>query len=340
MRTSITALASLLALTPSVGAGGVVQVSPRFAVAELTAPGGGRSGAGGMNEKGQVVGSVDARAVLWTDGHPTYLVGPDRQSGATGINDNEQVLVTIRDDEGKRGSREETPCEPEAFTGRSFLWEKGRLTDLKIDTATALNNAGQIVGVGIPGKQHAVLWEKGRITDLGTRGVESGFASFAFGINARGQVVGFSTVDGGQASSAFLWEDGRAITFGGKRTQPQAINDAGHIVGTDGTSSSEYHAFLRRDGRMLDLGQVGRARGSMAAAVNGRDQVVGMALTVGVAIPHAFLWEDGRMLDLNDEIPAGPGWVLETATDINNRGQIVGMGRFRDQPRGFLLTPK
>ena len=34
------------------------------------------------------------------------------------------------------------------------------------------------------------------------------------------------------------------------------------------------------------------------------------------------------------------GWLLNSATDINVWGQIVGMGTLNGQPHGFLLTPR
>ena len=38
-------------------------------------------------------------------------------------------------------------------------------------------------------------------------------------------------------------------------------------------------------------------------------------------------------------LPAGAGWELIEATDINDAGQIVGYGRFQGRIRAFLLTP-
>jgi len=49
----------------------------------------------------------------------------------------------------------------------------------------------------------------------------------------------------------------------------------------------------------------------------------------------------GALTDLNDLLPAGSGWVLRTATGINEAGQIVGEGTLRGQRdgRAYLLTP-
>ncbi len=45
------------------------------------------------------------------------------------------------------------------------------------------------------------------------------------------------------------------------------------------------------------------------------------------------------MQDLNSLIPAGSGWALSVARDINDAGQIVGEGVINGQQRAFLLTP-
>jgi hypothetical protein len=45
------------------------------------------------------------------------------------------------------------------------------------------------------------------------------------------------------------------------------------------------------------------------------------------------------MQDLNNLIPANSGWVLTGAADINDAGQIVGIGFKDGQSKAFLLTP-
>ena len=46
------------------------------------------------------------------------------------------------------------------------------------------------------------------------------------------------------------------------------------------------------------------------------------------------------MQDLNTLIPRNSGWILNSVSDINVWGQIVGTGTFKGNPRGFLLTPR
>ena len=81
------------------------------------------------------------------------------------------------------------------------------------------------------------------MTDLGTLG---GDYSRAYGINARGQVVGSSDTASGE-DHAFLWEKGTMTdlgTLGGDHSDANGINARGQVVGYSHTASGEEHAFL------------------------------------------------------------------------------------------------
>jgi len=156
------------------------------------------------------------------------------------------------------------------------------------------------------------------ITDLGTLG---GNNSGPWGINDRGQVVGWSDTpdidpnSGFPTFHAFLWNKGVMHdlgTLGGPNSQPGlgGINSGSKVVGESQTSAVdqsnppflELHAFLWKKGAMHDLGTLGGFN-SFAKAIDSEDRVVGGAQTdepdplLGQQY-HPFLWEKGVMRDL------------------------------------------
>jgi probable HAF family extracellular repeat protein len=89
---------------------------------------------------------------------------------------------------------------------------------------------------------------------------------------------------------------------------------------------------------MRDLGTLPGDASSQANGINASDQAVGWSGTADGSMSRAFLWQNGAMSDLNTLIPSGSGWILTTATAINDAGQIAGSGLHAGQPRAFLLT--
>jgi probable HAF family extracellular repeat protein len=121
-----------------------------------------------------------------------------------------------------------------------------------------------------------------------------------------------------------------------------AINNHGRVVGELYRTYTEYRttsrAFLWEKGQMRNLGAPAGCS-STALAINDGGQIVGFAQSRSFD-QRALLWEDGRIDDLNTCLPPGSGWTLQEARAINNRGQIVGIGTFNGERRGFLLTPQ
>ena len=73
------------------------------------------------------------------------------------------------------------------------------------------------------------------------------------------------------------------------------------------------------------------------AAVNNAGVVVGAAQSSTTLTAWSYDSVFGYS-NLNSVINA-PGWVLQSAGDINDAGQIIGAGLFNGQRNSFLLTP-
>ena len=92
-----------------------------------------------------------------------------------------------------------------------------------------------------------------RLTDLGA--LPAGHSSEAVGINASGQVVGWSS-SSTSLGEASLYSNGTIQdlgTLGGTASYASGINDSGQVVGGASASSSADHAFLYSNGTMQDL---------------------------------------------------------------------------------------
>ncbi len=84
-----------------------------------------------------------------------------------------------------------------------------------------------------------------------------------------------------------------------------------------------HDAFLWRNGRMTDLGNLGVT--SHAFSINNHGQIVGNSRVDDTTI-HAFLWEDGEMVDLNDLVSPHSDVVLTDFETISDNGEIIGGG--------------
>ena len=234
------------------------------------------------------------------------------QSFASGVNNAGQVVGWA-----ETAVHDPTCNAPQVLQFRAVLWDpkkgtKRELPPLPMDStsaATAINDAGQVVGisgdcdiaVGQLSARHSVLWENDTVIDIGDLGGDAWHTPMD--INNEGAVVGFSNPLG--------------------------------VIGIDFAP----HAFLwTRAGGVKDLGTLPGDASSQAVGINSSGQIVGVS---SGAINRAFLYENGVMRNLNDLV--GPDFpdLLIVAQHINDAGVIVGRAvrRGSTQQVPFVATP-
>jgi probable HAF family extracellular repeat protein len=310
----------------------LAAADPRYTITEVAGAG---SSASGLNNLGDVVGSISAAGTY----HAFAFVGGSTAdlgtfggaySFAYAINDLGQVVGT-------------------AFSGsdaptRGFIYSGGVMNPIQAGAgntwALGINNAGTVVGaMSVRGAhgfnfEHAYTYAGGTFTDLGTLPI--GDRSTAYAINNAGDVVGTATntIEGAPnfPTDPFLYHNGvmtRMGNLGGIWSSATSINDHGQAVGYAGidfgSQSDEIYsssAFLYENGVLHDLGGLAPYRTSRANDINNLGQIVGAAgLADGRG--HAFLYENGTMIDLNTLIDPASGWVIGGAAAINDLQQIA-----------------
>ena len=225
---------------------------------------------------------------------------------------------------------------------QKFIHEEGAADS----RAFGINSTSMIVGdafaIGpMEPRSHATLWKDGIPMDLGV--LKGQVYSRANGINAMGQVVGYSGLQRDSIESrAFVWSSQTGMidigTLGGAYAQAYAINDAGYITGASQTQGMgpmlTTHAFIyqlptppyRRYHQMVDLGVLG-GLSSYGTAINNFNHVVGYStIKTNDDRVHAF-WHDGRkMIDLGSLGGPGNRWGSDfsVALGVNNLDQVVG----------------
>jgi hypothetical protein len=274
-------------------------------ITDTLAGGGGSVNVSGINDAGQVAGTVNngAQAFVWSAGTMSEISNPigAGQMFPSAINNSGAVVS-------------------EVFSGESTFLVKssgGGSVTLQADESTyptvqAINDAGQSVGSAYDsgsGLTRATRWDAAGNASVITVPNMDGNA-YAQSINNSGVVAGsFTNLVFGfiEVETAFVWDGVTAISLGSllasemQSSVAYDVNDFGQVVG------HAYGGFLYTDGDLYDLDE-------LAADLMGEEGVTSGFLS------------------------------LNQAYHINNLGQIVGTGTYYDfetdstHDMGFLLS--
>lgn len=272
----------------------------------------------GINNTGMLTGAgrpEDIRvAWVWQAGTKRYIrhsVG-ENPGSAEAVNDAGLVVGRTQFFYG------ETPEGPD-FRSRAFSFDGTSLHDLGVlndglsSTALDVNEHGEIVGYSSSITEgFAFKYSGGTMIELG-RGSASA-------INDAGHVVGT-----GDSQRAVLWNETGVHelgTLGGARSSAEDINTCGTIVGSAERADGTLVAFKYQSGVMQEL--LAPEAPSKALAVNDYGEIVG---TYGPYDTYGFLHTAGSTYPLVDVIPDDGCWTTLKPVDINDRGEIVGIGQ-------------
>ena len=296
-------------------------------------PGGDTPRVTAINDKGIAIGKLGSSAVRY-DGSFQTLQGPDFS---------EVVVKAIND-----GT-------PEIIAGHvvlaggsmASLWIDGEYVDLhkqlnaSYSWAIDVNDKGIVIGKADnkPFRFNTVTQEVEILSSINDP------SCWLRAINTHGNIIGWISLPGAPPGTAFLYDStvhllpipGNVYLY-----EKLGINDSDVVVGTSNlTPNGKPHAFLydhhKTPQEIIDLHPGFEL--SYAYGINNQNQVVGSVFDGQWKWATIWTPDNGtRKLNklLTDQLS---GWDLLEASDINDKGQIVGFGTYDGQPRAFLLTP-
>ena len=331
----------VFAIFLSVGVGATPAAAPTVTMVDLgTLPGGGNSGAIGVNDSGLVIGSAITSsggldAFIWTQAAGMTALGGPNTTGPSDVSESGQVVGSAKNGSFNSAFSWVSP-------GPINVFGPAATNPFLISTANAVNDNGLVVGMRMTGQTYtlcpgcqlrpfrrAYSWvSPGPMVDLTSLG---GREDFAFDVNNSGQVAGSAQLPGSTASHAVVWSSGSNTVQdlgtlpGGLHSSAQFITDSGQVVGFATRADGMPRVFSWTSGTgMVDIGDLG-ANEATALGISESGFVVGTSILppnpdTGEQTRHAFLWAPGEaMIDLG-----ALGTLFSEAKAVNDDGLVVG----------------
>jgi hypothetical protein len=292
-----------------------------------------------IDDEGEVLGTTgEHRAAIW-----------DRRSGVhelplpQGFTRSEGVSINAR------GHAVALAFDSGFTRSRAFFVAGHSVTILGGEQARPfqLNAHDVIAGEALlPGRTRSepVLWsagafpaaDRGGVGRLEPRPLGACCGGAAKGIDDRGRVIGDAYDEQGRYY-AFSWSEQGALARIERAhpfSSPVAMSRLGHAV------IETFPGLLLYSPAGLMPLALPRRPAAHPRSLNDCDVIVG-GVGPFADKSRAFAWDHSSgFVDLNARMPVAAGWKLETATGINNRGEIVGHGDPAGGDNvGFLLQP-
>ncbi|HYH27841.1 MAG TPA: hypothetical protein VEA19_03570 [Actinomycetota bacterium] len=364
-------LISLLALAAVAGGMSGAHAEPAaseadaaYTVTDLGTFGGELANGFGVNDLSEAVGRAEipttaTKGFLWRDGELIDL-GALNSSGngttAHAINDRGEIAGESMAPDPQFNGLSAMPMFWSAETGMVNLAQD--LTRTGTGRARGINDHGDVVGIwrnrAFRWSRHAGYRELDLLPDALWAQAE------AFSINDQGVAVGWGTDPKG-FKPAVRWAPDGSIDLlprlpGGMYGTGLDVNDRGEIAGEsekilESGAKRPWPVLWRTDGSIEEIPMVpAEPPLDMGAAegINDRGEIVGVDRSSAWGDGRQVGWiryTDGRKVVLNDLIDPNNGWDIRIPTDINNHGDIVGIGILTkdgiDYPgRAFLMRKK
>lgn len=189
--------------------------------------------------------------------------------------------------------------------------------------ANGLNNSDVAIGLSFQIFPRTALWNSSNTLSIRfPTTISQGIA-----INNLGQLIGSS-------NSGSYYNDGISLVRQSLPLTATDINDARRIVGGNGSAAM----FDVDTNTLTILGKLSPSDANASAqGINQAGTIVGNSGASGGFVADVTTHQLTQLTSVL--APAYSAWAVETATGINNVGQIIGVGVFDNVEHAIILTP-